>query len=144
MAFPTTLGRGRYRRPHALSKLVLYIHEALCIARCAQKAHVKREPGLLRLKPRVCSSTMGLFDGLFPAANEIKSTLFSSDSIFRRPATQSEETSNRKMAAASIPDLQQSHAEQPVRYYIAMSCHMIITMLDSVPSALAEESRHAL
>ena len=57
---------------------------------------------------------MGLFAGLFPAAEGSKSTLFSSDSVFRRPASNIDDTSTRKRSAAPALAEPERDTEQQV------------------------------
>lgn len=65
---------------------------------------------------------MGLFDGLFPASKESESALFSTDSIFRRHATKSEETSNKEKNLTSASSMQQGMGEKQVCSRLAVKC----------------------
>ena len=65
---------------------------------------------------------MGLFAGLFPAAEGSKSTLFSSDSVFRRPASNTDDTSTRKRSAAPALAEPELRIEQQVGRYFHYLC----------------------
>ena len=87
---------------------------------------------------------MGLFDGLFPVAKESQSTLFSTESLFRRHAADSDKTSNKSISAAPVTALQQSHDEQQVSYHNEHDQYAIRARCPLCPSALAWRVGHGL